>query len=200
MVPHTKEELLALAIIDPALAAELEKGPPITLRPFKPSDPYYGRTDHAALREHRAAMLKEKWGLRYIPGPIVEVMEHDRRIPMRDNSDITIRVYTPVKKKPGGSPLIVLFHEGGWSMGDLSDEEVNCRLFSRDLGAICVNVEYRLAPEHPFPTWINDAWDALQWCAQNAADPGADPSRGFIVGGGVSWGQYHRSTHPYRAR
>lgn len=73
-------------------------------------------------------------------------------------------------------------------MGDLSDEEVNCRLFSRDLGAVCVNVEYRLFPEHPWPTWINDAWDALQYCASHAAELGADPSKGFIVGGGSAGG------------
>ncbi|RYP29981.1 hypothetical protein DL767_006464 [Monosporascus sp. MG133] len=182
MAPRTREELVSLAIMHPALAAALGKGPPI--RPPKPSDPYYGRTDHAALREHRAAILKEKWALRYLPGPIAEVTEEDRKIPVRDGSEITIRVYKPVTKKEGGSPLIVMFHEGGWGMGDLSDEEVNCRLFSRELGAVCVNVDYRLAPEHPFPTWINDAWDALQWCAQHATELGTDPSRGFIVGGG----------------
>ncbi len=37
----------------------------------------------------------------------------------------------------------MMYHEGAWSMGDLTDEEVNCRLFARDLGAVCVNVEYR---------------------------------------------------------
>jgi acetyl esterase/lipase len=185
MAPRTKEELLSLAMVDPALAAALEKRPAI--RPPQPSDPYYGRTDHTALREHRASMLKEKWALRYLPGPITEVAEEDRKIPVRDESEITIRVYTPVAKE-GGSPLIVMFHEGGWGMGDLTDEEVNCRLFSRDLGAVCVNVEYRLAPEHPFPTWINDAWDALQWCAQHSSELGADPSRGFLVGGGSAGG------------
>ncbi|KFY51384.1 hypothetical protein V497_09196 [Pseudogymnoascus sp. VKM F-4516 (FW-969)] len=186
MAPRTREELLSLSIMDPSLEAALEKGPPV--RPPKPSDPYYGRTDHSARREHRAAILKEKWPLRYLPGPIPEVTEQDHQIPVRDGSEITIRVYTPVTKPEGGSPLIVMFHEGGWGMGDLTDEEVNCRLFSRDLGAVCVNVEYRLAPEHPFPTWINDAWDALQWCAQHAAELGADPSRGFVVGGGSAGG------------
>lgn len=155
MAPRIREELVSLAIMDSSLAAALEKGPPI--RAPKPSDPYYGRTDHTARREHRAAILKEKWALRYLPGPIAEVVEQDRKIPVRDGSKITIRVYKPVTKAEGGSPLIVMFHEGGWAMGDLSDEEVNCRLFSRDLGAVCVNVEYRLAPDHPFPTWINDA-------------------------------------------
>lgn len=159
MTPRTREVLDSLAIIHPTLAAALEKGPPIS-QP-KLSD-YYNRKDHTALREHRAAMLKEKWALRYLPGLIAEVTEQDRKIPVRDGSEIIIRVYKPVTEKEGGSPLIVMFHEGGWGMGDLSDEEVNCRLFSRELGAVCVNVEYRLAPEHPFPTWINDAWDALQ--------------------------------------
>ena len=153
MAPRTKEELLSMSVMDPALAAILETRPAI--RPPNPSDPYYGRNDYSAIREHRATMLKEKWHLRYLPGPIPEVSEEDRRIPVRDGSDVTIRIYKPVTKKEGGSPLIVMFHEGGWGMGDLSDEEVNCRLFTRDLGAVCVNIEYRLAPEHPYPTWIN---------------------------------------------
>ncbi|KAH7342543.1 lipase 2 [Rhexocercosporidium sp. MPI-PUGE-AT-0058] len=186
MPPRTREELDSMAVIDPALAAILETR--LAIRPPKPSDPYYGRTDHSALREHRATMLKEKWHLRYLPGPIPEVTEEDRKIPVRDGSEITIRVYKPVTEKEGGSPLIVMFHEGGWGMGDMTDEEVNCRLFSRDLGAVCVNVEYRLAPEYPFPTWINDAWDALQWCAQNALILGSDPSEGFVIGGGSAGG------------
>lgn len=63
-----------------------------------------------------------------------------------------------------------------------------CRKLVQRFGAVCVNVEYRLAPEHPFPTPINDCWDALQWAAANAADLGADPSKGFIVGGESSGG------------
>lgn len=115
MAPRTKEELDALAVMDPALSAALEKRP--AMRPPMPSDPYYGRTDHAALREHRAAILKEKWSQRYLPGPIPEVTELDRKIPVRDGSEITIRVYTPVKKNESGSPLIVMFHEGGLGNG-----------------------------------------------------------------------------------
>lgn len=185
MAPRTREELVSLSIMDPALAAALETRPAI--RPPKPSDPYYDRADYRARREHRDAILKEKWGQRYLPGPIAEVVEQDRKVPVRDGAEITIWVYTPVSKE-GGSPLIVTYYEGGWGMGDLTDEEVNCRLFSRDLGAVCVNVEYRLAPEYPFPTWINNAWDALQWCAQHASELGADPSREFVVGGGSAGG------------
>lgn len=114
------------------------------IRAPQPTDPYYGQNDFFAHREHRATILREKHHLRYIPGPIPDaVREQDRKVPVRDGSGINVRVYTPVKAPAGGSPLIVMYHEGGWSMGDLTDEETNCRLFSRDLGAVCVNVEYR---------------------------------------------------------
>jgi acetyl esterase/lipase len=114
------------------------------VRAPQPSDPYYGRDDFLALREHRATTLREKHHLRVLPGPIPEqVHEEDRRIRVRDGTEIVVRIYTPVGSADAGRPLIVMYHEGGWSMGDLSDEEVNCRLFSRDLGAVCVNVDYR---------------------------------------------------------
>ena len=64
---------------------------------------------------------------------------------MRDGQEITLRIYTPKKLlvPPGGSPLFVAFHEGGFHMGDLTDEELNCRSFSKELGFVCVNVDYR---------------------------------------------------------
>ncbi|KAI4861088.1 putative lipase/esterase [Hypoxylon rubiginosum] len=187
MPPRTEEELLSYGVMDPAMVDALARYP---IRDMLPSDPYYGDDPHSALRAHRAATLREKHHLRYIPGPIPEqVSEEERTIPTRDGAEIPVRIYRPVRKPAGGSPLVVMYHEGGWSMGDATDEETNCRLFSRDLGAVCVNVEYRLAPEHPFPTWIDDSWDALKWAAQNATSLGADPSsRGFIVGGGSAGG------------
>ncbi|KAK8115032.1 lipase/esterase [Apiospora kogelbergensis] len=186
-MPRTREELLSLGVVDPALAAELVKHP---IRNPQPSDPYYGRNDYSAHREHRATKLRELHHLRYLPGPIPDqVVEEDHKIP----PEITVRIYRPSHVAAPAAvaqsrPLIVMYHEGGWAMGDLTDEEVNCRLFCRDLGAVCVNVDYRLAPEFPFPTWINDSWDALQWAAKNATSLGADPSAGFIIGGGSAGG------------
>lgn len=100
------------------------------------------------------------------------------------------RIYSPEQGngEGRGRPLIVMYQEGGWTTGDLTDEEVNCRLFSRDLGAVCVNVSYRLAPETPFPTWIYNLWDALKWCAKHYEDLSADPGKGFIIGGGSAGG------------
>ena len=113
-------------------------------------------------------------------------------VPSRDGSTIPVKIYIPVTQPPTGSPVIVMFHEGGWAMGDLSDEDQNCRLFARDLGAVCVNVDYRLAPEHPFPKGVEDAYDVVKWCSATACPdssilPG-DLSQGFIVGGASAGG------------
>ncbi|KAK8049283.1 lipase/esterase [Apiospora phragmitis] len=105
---------------------QLEKHP---IRDPEPSDPYYGRNDHAARREHRATKLREPHHLRYLPGPIPDqVEEEDRKIPVREGAEITVRIYRPAKKVAAaatarGRPLVVMYHEGGWAMGDLSDEE-----------------------------------------------------------------------------
>ena len=77
-------------------------------------------------------------------------------------------------------------------MGDLSDEDQNCRLFARDLGAVCVNVDYRLAPEHPYPTSVIDSYDVVKWVAATASPSSsllpADPTQGFVVGGASAGG------------
>lgn len=79
-------------------------------------------------------------------------------------------------------------------MGDLTDEDLNCRMFAQDLNAVCVNVDYRLAPEFKFPTGLNDAYDAVKWCARTASPASdilpADPRSGFIVGGASAGGNF----------
>lgn len=98
-----------------------------------------------------------------IPNTSWPLSEEDRQIPTRDGNKIAVRVYTPDKAVEGGHPLVVMFHGGGFSLGDLDSEEWNCRAFCAKLGCVVVNVDYRLAPEHPFPTPVNDAWDAVKW-------------------------------------
>jgi acetyl esterase/lipase len=95
------------------------------------------------IRASRAAHLAKLRHLYPIPGPIPEVRETDHQVLLRDESEITVRVYEPVERKAGGSALVMAYHEGGWTMGDLSDEEMNCRMWVRDLGCVCVNVGYR---------------------------------------------------------
>jgi acetyl esterase/lipase len=97
------------------------------------------------LRANRAAHLEKLRHLYPIPGPILdEVSESLHNITTRDGASIRVKVYRPVKGPPeGGSPLVMMYHEGGWCMGDLTDEDLNSRMFAQELGCVCVNVEYR---------------------------------------------------------
>ncbi|KAI0364166.1 hypothetical protein BV20DRAFT_974747 [Pilatotrama ljubarskyi] len=80
-------------------------------------------------------------------------------------------------------PLLVWYHGGGWSMGSIELDDYHLRILCVKLKLAVVNVEYRLAPEHPFPTPLEDALAALKWAAQNPALLKADLKKGFIVGG-----------------
>lgn len=114
--------------------------------------------DIKAVRDFLAATKKDStaaWG------PITGVKgETDRQITVRDGEKITVRTYTPEKT---GGPLYVMFHGGGWCIGNLESEELLSRLLCGKLGFVVVNVDYRLAPEHTFPTAHNDCWDATKW-------------------------------------
>ncbi|KAK3072891.1 hypothetical protein LTR53_005994 [Teratosphaeriaceae sp. CCFEE 6253] len=116
-------------------------------------------------------------------GSIEGVKETDHEVPVRAGSKITCRTYQPESPPSGGSPLAVIYHGGGWCIGGLENEELLCRLLTSKLGMTCVNVDYRLAPEYKFPIPIHDSYDATKWAAENASSLGADPSKGFIIGG-----------------
>jgi len=98
-----------------------------------------------------------------IGGSISGVNENDHQVSVRDGSKITCRTYQPESPPSGGSPLVVIYHGGGWCIGGLENEELLCRLLTSKLGATCVNVDYRLAPEHKFPAAVHDCYDATKW-------------------------------------
>ena len=87
----------------------------------------------------------------------------DRKISVRDGAEIPIRIYSPAKPDEKGSPLIVNYHGGGFIMGDLEISIDFGRKMVTEFNAVLVDVDYRLAPEFPFPTPVNDCWDALKW-------------------------------------
>ena len=89
-------------------------------------------------------------------------IEVDRQVPMRDGTSIAVRIHSPKTPHAGGSPGLVLFHGGGFCLGGLDNEIALCRRWT-DLGGVAVNVDYRLAPENPFPVAVHDAYDALVW-------------------------------------
>jgi acetyl esterase/lipase len=95
--------------------------------------------------------------------PPAGITEQDHHVKVRDGSSILIRSYTPDKAPEGGSPLIVQFHGGGFCVGAIENEAPTCRTLALKLGAVVLNVEYRLAPEFKFPTAVNDALDSVKW-------------------------------------
>ena len=103
----------------------------------------------------------------------------DRTIP-GPAGEIPIRVYTPVGEGP--FPVVVFYHGGGFTIGSLTSHDPVARRICGEAEAIVVAVDYRLAPEHPFPAAVEDAFAALQWVAANAAELGGDPSRLAVCG------------------
>jgi acetyl esterase len=95
------------------------------------------------------------------------------------------RLYAPAE--PGPHPLLVFFHGGGFVAGDLDTHDAPCRVLCRHSGARVLSVAYRLAPEHAFPAWNDDAVAAFEWARANAAELGADPAR-VAVGGDSAGG------------
>ena len=99
------------------------------------------------------------------------------------------RLYVPTGA-PATSPLLVFFHGGGFFSGDLDTHDAPCRFLAERAGVRVLAVDYRLAPEHPFPAAVDDAEAAYLWAVEHAADLGADPARigvgGDSAGGNLS--------------
>ena len=96
---------------------------------------------------------------------------------------VPVRVYQPdTSDAPGPRPAVAFAHGGGWVIGDLDTHDETCRYLSQSLSAVLVAVDYRRAPEHPYPAAIDDYWAAVCWLAENAADLGADPGALALVG------------------
>jgi acetyl esterase len=101
-------------------------------------------------------------------------------IPGRDGPFLA-RVYVPVEDDRA-RPLLVYFHGGGWVVGSLEGYDTPCRRLALKCDCIVVSVDYRLAPEHPFPAAVHDAWDATTWCVAHAAELAIDPARVIVAG------------------
>jgi acetyl esterase len=109
----------------------------------------------------------------------------DHRAPGR-GGDIPVRLYVPHAAETPG-PLLVYFHGGGWVQGSIATHDASCRLLAHFSGVRVLSVDYRLAPEHPYPAAVEDAISAYAYAADHAATLGADPAR-LAVGGDSAGG------------
>jgi acetyl esterase/lipase len=94
---------------------------------------------------------------------------------------IQLRVYRPPAQEPV-LPAVVFIHGGGWTVGDLDTYDGQARMHAVGAGAAVVSIDYRLAPEHPFPAAVDDVWTVTRWVAEHAAEIGADADRLAVAG------------------
>jgi acetyl esterase len=95
---------------------------------------------------------------------------------------LVVRIYAPLPARPGALPGLVYFHGGGLIAGSLETHDRLCRTLANETGCRLVAVDYRLAPEHPFPAATDDGLAALQWVFAQAARLRIDPARIGIGG------------------
>jgi acetyl esterase len=115
----------------------------------------------------------------YEPPEVASVVDHS--VPV-EGGEITVRVFTPHGSAP--FPAFVYFHGGAFRMGTIHSllSDATCQYWAAGAGCVVATVEYRLAPEHQFPTAPNDCYAALTWVAEHAQELGVDPDR-IAVGG-----------------
>jgi acetyl esterase/lipase len=105
--------------------------------------------------------------------------------------EVSVRVYAPSGSSTA-MPGLLWMHGGGYMMGNVEQDDFRARNLVHDCGCVVVSVEYRLAPEHPYPAPLHDCYGALVWMAENAAELGVDRSRmaigGASAGGGLDGG------------
>jgi len=110
-----------------------------------------------------------------------EVSAEDRTID-GPAGPIRIRIYRPPSHGEGPLPVVMFFHGGGWIVGDLDTYDGESRGHAVGAEAVVVSVDYRLAPEHPYPAAVDDVWAATQWVASHAAELGVDADRLAVAG------------------
>ena len=96
--------------------------------------------------------------------------------------DIPIRTYWPLNAVEGSMPTVVYFHGGAWIIGDLDSHDGHARRICSTLGAVVVNVDYRLAPEDPFPAGYDDCVVVTSWVFEHIGDLGGDLKKVAVAG------------------
>jgi acetyl esterase len=129
------------------------------------------------MRAAAPAQMAELFRMGMVSTPVAAV--EDRYIP-GPTADLPVRVFTPEGRGP--FPVVVFFHGGGWVLGDLDTHDPMCRALCAGAGCLVVSVDYRLAPEHPFPAATDDALAATHWVGEYAAEIGGNPARIVVAG------------------
>ena len=124
------------------------------------------------------------------PVPGVDVTDLTASHPEAD-ADVAVRVYRP-SDADDPLPALLWMHPGGFVIGSIEMDDQMARQLARDVGCVIMSVNYRLAPEHPYPEPLEDCYSVLQWLGSNSATLGIDPKKiaigGASAGGGLAAG------------
>lgn len=135
--------------------------------------------------EARAQYRDRRYATQPAPPEVASVSDH--RVPSAD-ATIAVRAYRPMGSDPAQAlPVLVYYHGGGWTIGDLDTHDTLCRTLANASGCAVVSVDYRMGPEHRFPAAVDDAMASLRWVVAQALMLGIDPSR-VAVGGDSAGG------------
>ncbi len=97
-----------------------------------------------------------------------------------------LRIYTPISKEP--LPVIIYYHGGGYVMGSIENSDVLCRKIANDLNAVIVSVNYRLSPEFPFPTALEDSYTAALWVNEHISELSENSKKIYVMGDSAGGG------------
>ena len=142
--------------------------------------PYYTLSAPAA----RLANEKAAGILEIAPPEMARVENFD--LPVRGAAKLGARLFLP--SDAANLPVLLYFHGGGFCIGSVNTHDVICRALARESGVAVLSVDYRLAPEHRFPTAVNDAWDALRWLVEHGAVRHGLDARRIAIGGDSAGG------------
>ena len=132
----------------------------------------------------RQAYVQRRYATQNAPTPIAQV--RDLHFP-GPGGEVPVRIYRPAQVDAEHAPALVYFHGGGWVIGDLDTHDSLCRDLAANTPCVVISVDYRLAPEAPFPAAVDDCIAAFRWVHAQAQSLGIDPSR-IAVGGDSAGG------------
>lgn len=138
--------------------------------------------DLDGIRRSRASVPPAMPPATWITGPVVrDISREDSQFSARDGHLVPLRVYRPAESREP-LPVVAFFHGGGWVLGNTRMYDPLCTFLAREVGAVVVSVDYRLAPEHRAPKAVHDCVDAVRWLGKHADSLGGNASRLAVSG------------------
>jgi acetyl esterase len=143
---------------------------------------FSGETSLVEGRTVEQARAENLEGVPIVSGPALPMARVEEMTIPGPAREIPARLYVALGAPRPPQPLLVYFHGGGWVIGDLDTHDGACRFLAEHSGCRVLSVDYRLAPEHPFPAPGEDCFAAFSWAAEHATELGADPARIAVAG------------------